>query len=157
MNGYAYYKGLIQTKLAALVDDDDFDKGETDSDPTIFYEVKIGADAKFTGYPSAQIINKSGQGQVQNTQQNQREWLFSVLLIHQFADGIDNDTAEGYMDNVLDKTIAAFDEDYDLGNTCKFVKVVPVQYSYKIIQEPFIFAELTISVVELVNRYPSNS
>ena len=146
MNYYAYYLEIARAKLAGLKQSSD--TGAKD----LFVDVKIGGNAKLSGYPSAIVYKKPSTAQIQTTKQNQREFQIGVVVYHQFSAGIDNDTAESQMTSAVDIILQALDKDIDLGGTCDFVKAVPANFSYSITQAPFISADFTISIVQMVNR-----
>ncbi len=143
MSGYNTFKSALVTKLTNL---------EESVGVNLFVDVKKGAGAKLSGYPSATIFNKGGSGQIMDTHNNQREWQFSIFLVHQFNETVTQEVAEDTLDAVVDKVLSSFDTDQDLSGMCDFIKVVPVSFDYVILQEPFIFAELVVGVVDMVNR-----
>lgn len=143
MSSYTVYKPLIKAKLEAL---------EETTGVLLFSEVKYGKEGEFVGFPSVRFFKKAGSGKIQDTHSNEREWQFTMWLIYQFGGNKTNEEVEEILDNVVDKVLNSFDTDIDLGGSCKSIQVVPVQFSDIFLEEPFIFAEFTISIVDLVSR-----
>jgi hypothetical protein len=155
MSGYSTYTPLIQAKLEALNEIEAVaGVGGNPGTPAVklFSEVRYGAKNEFIGFPTAEFFKKAGSGQVEDTHRNLREWQYTLLLIYQFGSNKDREAVETLLDSTIDKVLDAFDKDQDLGGTCMKVEVTPVMFSDILLEEPFIFAEMTISIKDLVNR-----
>jgi hypothetical protein len=151
MKGYSEFKQLIIDKLSALKEID-VETG-LPSETALFAEVKKGGNVEFSKYPAATIFNKEGQGSMIDTHKNERAWTFTIFLVHNF-NGVSKtkEEAEDILDGVVDITLNSFDKDSSLDGNCSQMVVVPAQFSYTMIQEEFIFAELTITIKDLVSR-----
>jgi len=141
--GFAHYTPLIQAKLEAL---------EESEGETLFKEVRYGHKKDFEGFPTAEFYKKASGGKVQDTHVNERKWDYTLILVNEFKGDKTHEEAEALMDISVDKLIQAFDEDQTLGGSCMSVEVVPVQFYDILLEEPFIFAEFTITITDFVTR-----
>ena len=144
MIGYKYYSDALVTKLQGIMAD------ETNH---LFADVQIGRGAKLAGYPAAVVDNEAGSAKVQDTARNEREWLFTIILVHQFNAEVQESEAIAALNEVVDATLTSFDTDIDLNNTCTKLLAQTAKFSYGILSEPFVFAELSISVVAMVQKH----
>ena len=144
MSKFATYTPLIQAKLTAI---------EESAGIPLFAEVRYGHKKAFDGYPTAEFFKKASSGEVEDTHQNERTWEYTLILVYEFKGIKTHEEVEALMDKTVDLVMTAFDQDEDLGGTCMSLEVAPVNFYDIILEEPFIFAEFTISIKDFVNRH----
>jgi len=143
MSKFATYSPLIKSKLEAL---------EESEGVLLFKEVRYGHKKEFSGYPTAEFYKKASEGKVESTHENERQWQYTLLLIYEYKGQATHEEIEALMDETVDSVMTAFDEDPTLGGTCMSLEVAPVNFYDIILEEPFVFAEFTITIKDFVDR-----
>lgn len=146
MKSYEDLNQVIVDKLKALLDG-----GET-----IFVDVYQTPETKPEGFPYAIVIDSAGEGSLQDTARNEREWQFEVILKQEQTKKTQEEAAL-IMRKIVDKVVDMFDQDPQLRvggvQQCMYVKVAPLAFDYEIKEQPFVFARFLISCVDLVKNY----
>jgi hypothetical protein len=143
MSKFATYTPLIQSKLEAI---------EESEGVPFFVEVRYGHKKDFQGFPTAEFFKKAGSGETLDTHRNERQWQYTLILVYEFKGQTTHEEAENLMDTAVDKVMEAFDTDDTLSGNCMKLEVVPVQFYDILLEEPFVFAEFTITITDFVNR-----
>jgi len=144
---YDNLRAIIKTKLEGIMDSGSPAK-------TILFQVNDHTEGRCEGYPFANIRVSGGEGDFADTARNQREFIFNVDLYQEVDEsGKTNEEATDAMVLAIDKIMASFDTDVRLGETCAFVKVIPVMLDTAVKSGVFLFATFEIHVVDLVNNY----
>lgn len=145
---YTGLKNIIMLKLEQILGQDN---------AALFAGVYGVAETEPAGYPLAYVIERTGGGQILDTHRNEREWQFSIV-IHQIIGSNTPEQAYAALLDAADRVITAFDQDPMLLDEhqqaqCKWTRVVPLEYEYATQEAPVHRANLTIAVVDIVNRY----
>jgi hypothetical protein len=144
---YDNLRAIIKTKLESIMDNGSPAK-------TILYEVNDYTEGKSEGYPFANIRISGGEGDFADTARNQREFIFNIDLYQEVDEsGKTKEDATDAMVLAIDKIMEAFDTDVRLGESCAFVKVIPVLLDTTVKSGVFLFATFEIHIVDLVNNY----
>ncbi len=138
-------RDLIKTKLEAL-------GGE---DTPIFGEVFDYAQGDFTRFPAAVILPTGGsEGEVIDTHRNHR--TFSFLTTCYFEQTNSTKTKEevnDIMTSLVDQVIVAFDQDKNFNYAVEQVKVVKMDFDFKVANGTFDFASFQIDCVVVIPNY----
>lgn len=135
----------LKTKLEGITDTE----GET-----VLYEVLDYKGAEMTGYPTALIIDKAGEGSLIDTHRNERIFAFDIILYQeQSSAGKTKQEATTAMRSTVDSIIESFDSDPTLSGEVKYIKIIPIEIDYTVEQGSFIFATFKVECVDLVNNY----
>ncbi len=118
----------------------------------LFSEVRYGHKKEFTGFPTAEFYKKAGGGRVADTHSNERTWSYTLLLIYEFTGNKTRAEAETILDTAVDMVNEAFDKNSDLSGNCMKVDVAEENFYDIMLEEPFIFAEFTITIHDFVDR-----
>lgn len=137
---------IIVDKLKAL----------TDVGGTIFVDVYSTPEIEPEGYPCAYVLDDAGEGITLDTARNERVWQFKITL-YQEAKQKTHEEAVVILRKIVDQVIEMFDQDptLEVGGDyqCQYVKVVPLVFDYRIKEQPWMFAEFIVAVVDVVNHY----
>ena len=145
---YVGLKTILINKLTALLG----------SDSTALFAGVYGvAETDPAGYPACWVLEQTGKGQILDTHRNEREWQFQVIIHQEIGKKNPEDAYTALLDAV-DRVITSFDQDpmlLDVNSQaqCKWVRVVPAVFSYGVRETAFHSAELTVAIVDIVNRY----
>lgn len=147
---YAGLKAILMGKVAAL--------DGADSNPLFGDDVYGVVETNAEGYPACYVIEKTGGGQILDTHRNEREWQFDVIIQVQIGDSRTPEQAYDALLDAVDRVIQLFDQDpmlFDVNGQeqCKWVRVVPAEFEYGVMDASFHRATLTVAVVDIVNRY----
>jgi hypothetical protein len=148
---YKSYKSLLKTKLEGLMD--------SGTPPArIFDYVYDYEEAKPMGYPCAYILQDAGNGSIIDTERNQREWQFKIVLKQEISKvGKTPEQAEDILTDVVDKVIESFDTDPQLlvSNVaqCMYCRVTPVEFDFSMSDTAQIFATFIICIVDIVKTF----
>ncbi len=139
-------RDLIVTKLQGL--------DNLRGDP-LFGEVFDYAQGDFKKYPVAVVLPTGGStGSGVDTHRIERTFSFQVTLYQeQTQAGKTKDEANNIMTEAVDKVIVAFDQDPDLGGELQIVRVVKMDFSFKVAAGTFSFATFQIDCVVIVPNY----
>lgn len=139
-------RALIVAKLQGLT--------KTGGNP-LFGEVFGYAQGDFTKYPVAVVLPTGGStGQGVDTHRIERVFSFIVTFYQeQTQAGKNKDDANDIMTDVVDKAIIAFDQDPDLGGELQIIKVVKMDFNFKVSAGTYIFATLQVDAVVIVPNY----
>lgn len=156
MSKFSTYSPLIEAKLNSLYEIEPVPaEGENPEvvGVKLFQDVRYGHKKEFIGFPTAEFFKKASGGKVQSTHDNERQWEYTLILVHEFKGEKTHAEVEALMDIAVDKVIKSFDRDKDLGGNCMSLDIVPVQFYDILLEEPFIFAEFTIIIKDFVQNY----
>lgn len=95
----------------------------------VFVQVLERASNSFNGFPSATIVPGETGSDYATVKQNERTYVFYVY-IYLSAEALDTgDTSATWSDirNIIDIVLDGLDNSNDLGNTCAFLRPVPMQ------------------------------
>ena len=103
------------------------------------------------------VIEKTGGGNIIDTHRNEREWQFDVVIHQEMSKKSQVESYEALLDAV-DRAINMFDQDPLLKDVhgqeqCKWSRVVPVAFEFATQEGQVHRANLTVSIVDVVNRY----
>lgn len=145
---YAGLKAILMAKLESMTGIDDAD---------LFDGVYGVAETECTGYPSAFVLEKLGDGHILDTHRNQREWQFRVLIEQEIGTKTPEQAYAALLDSV-DRVIESFDQDPMLldehgESQCQWCRVVPVEFAWGADAGVKHIGILTIAIVDVVNRY----
>lgn len=137
---------LIVTKLQGI--------NKAGGDP-LFGNVFDYANGDFTKYPVAVVLPTGGStGQGVDTHRIERIFSFQVTFYQeQTQAGKDKSDANDIMTDAVDKAIVAFDQDPDLGGELQIVKVIKMDFNFKVSAGTYIFATLQVDCVVIVPNY----
>lgn len=122
----------------------------------LFGEVHDYAEGNFETYPAAVIFERTGDGVEIDTHRNERNWTFRIILYQeQSSVGKTKSEAAANMRLCVDKVLQTFDENRNLDGLVARVKVVPVALDFSPRTGKFTFATIDITLVDLVNNYPT--
>lgn len=150
---YTNYKSIIIAKLQGI-------KIEVDSEEVSIFAEVIGYNKTgVAGYPVVYVTERTGSGELLDTHRNEREWQFDVQIHQEVGAKTDEQAYDALLDAV-DRVIQSFDEDPMLKDTngqarCRWVRVVPVGFEYASQETKIHRANLTIAIVNQVNRFIS--
>jgi hypothetical protein len=139
-------RALVVAKLQAL-------KNQR-GDP-LFGNVFDYANGDFTKYPVAVVLPTGGStGQGVDTHRIERIFSFQVTLYQeQTQAGKTKSEANDIMTEAVDKVIKAFDQDPDLGGELQIVKVVRMDFNFKVSAGTYVFATFQVDCVVIVPNY----
>lgn len=139
-------RDLIKAKLEDLGDSGD----------PVFKEVFDYAQGDFKKYPVAVILPTGGsEGSVLDTHRNHRTFSFLVTCYHEQTDaGPDKEEVNDIMTNVVDEVIVAFDQDKNFGFEVEQIRVVKMDFNFRVANGPFDFASFQVDAVVVVHNYP---
>lgn len=93
---------------------------------TAFEEVSTNPTSKFSGYPAATVVPAEVGSEFHTNDQNTREYGFNIYLHYPVKQGWS--TAIDVMIDLLDATLDALDQNFDLNGTTDFLRAVPSQW-----------------------------
>jgi len=139
-------RALIKTKLESLTKDN--------GDP-LFGEVFDYANGDFTKYPVAVVLPTGGStGSGVDTHRIERTFSFQVTLYQEQSQaGKTKEEANDIMTKATDKVIIAFDQDPDLSGEIQIVRVVSMDYSFRVAAGTFTFATFQVDCAVIVPNY----
>lgn len=139
-------RGLIAAKLSALTKDN--------GDP-LFGEVFEYANGDFTKYPVAVVLPTGGStGSEVDTHRIERTFSFQVTLYQEQSQaGKTKQEADDIMIKATDKIIIAFDQDPDLSGAIEKVRVVTMDYNFRVAAGTYLFATFQVDCVVIVPNY----
>jgi hypothetical protein len=139
-------RALIVAKMQGLT--------KTGGDP-LFGEVFDYAQGDFTKYPVAVVLPTGGStGSEVDTHRIERIFSFQVSFYQeQTQAGKDKSDANDIMTDAVDKAIIAFDQDPDLGGELQIVKIVKMDFNFKVSAGTYVFATLQVDCVVIVPNY----
>lgn len=146
---YAGLKAIITEKLEAL----------NGADDTKLFEHVYGVnETEPEGSPYCFVVEKTGGGTILDTHRNEREWQFDIFIQVEISENRTPEQAYDALLDAADRTIQMFDQDPMLFDEhgqeqCKWVRVVPAEFSFGTQDTGFHRAQLTVAVVDIVNRY----
>lgn len=139
-------RALVVAKLQALKNQ----RGDS-----LFGNVFDYANGDFTKYPVAVVLPTGGStGQGVDTHRIERIFSFQVTLYQeQTQAGKTKSEANDIMTEAVDKVIKAFDQDPDLGGELQIVKVVRMDFNFKVSAGTYVFATFQVDCVVIVPNY----
>jgi hypothetical protein len=139
-------RDLLVTKMQGIT--------KTGGDP-LFGDVFDYANGDFTKYPVTVILPTGGStGQGVDTHRIERVFSFQITFYQeQTQAGKNKSDANDIMTEAVDKTIESFDKDPDLGGELQIIKVVKMDFNFKVSAGTYIFATLQVDCVVIVPNY----
>lgn len=118
-------------------------------------EVFDYAQGNFTKYPVAVVLPSGGStGLGVDTHRIERIFSFNVTLYQeQTQAGKDKQDANDIMTKAADLVIKSFDQDPDLGGELQIVRVVKMDFNFKVSAGTYIFATFQVDCVVIVPNY----
>lgn len=137
-------KTLIHNKISSL----------TIGGDSIFGHISKFPTGNFDGYPAAVIIPKGSEGTWLDSARNERTYRFTINLYQeQTKAGRSQEEADSVMGNSIDAIVTAFDKDKDLGGEVQIIRVVSMEYDFKVANDTYIYASINIDCVVIVPNY----
>ncbi|MFZ2152289.1 MAG: hypothetical protein WAV09_04235 [Minisyncoccia bacterium] len=142
---------LIVTKLQDLVIEGDSPADDTD----LFGEIKDYATNKFAKYPAVTVTPTGGiDGEMKDTGRNVRVYNFKITLWQeQTQAGASPAEADRIMKQACEKVILAFDEDRNFNYKVSRVKVVRMEFNYRVGAGTYDFATFDVNCEVVVPNY----
>jgi hypothetical protein len=120
----------------------------------IFVAVTDYATGEFTGFPAASVFETGGSGQVIDTHRNQRVFNFTIQLYQeQSVAGKSKAEATAIMRDAVDRVLATFDHDRNLGGQIDTMRVLDFDTNFRVAAGIFNFATIRAAAVVLVQSY----